>query len=149
MVNRVNKRTRFKQLIDYTETMEHEALKIGFNDCNIMALEAIDLMTGSDYSSLLKGQYKSYRKGLRLGKEIHGYALLSDLLKDIAKEIPVNNSHIGDILVQDLTQGKSYISCCYVCVGASTFLSANTQTKQIEVVYLLSADLEDLKAYRL
>lgn len=134
------------KLIKYIEANRNKPIEIGLNDCNIIALEVIDLLTGSDYSQI-KGQYKSYKKGLRLAKELFNYTFISDLLQDIAQPITIQRIHVGDILVNQLKESDIY-SCCYICIGDSFFV-ANSVTKQTEIVYLTTEELKELKAYRL
>jgi hypothetical protein len=134
---------KHKELTEYVNANINRDLEIGINDCNIIVLEVIDMLTSSNYSSL-KGQYKSYRKGLRLAQEQFGYTYISDLLDEIATPIEVQRIHIGDIIVRNL---DSY-SCCLVSLGDG-FYTQDTLTKQTKIVYLSAEELKEHKAYRL
>jgi hypothetical protein len=131
------------KLIKYVEANKNKKVEIGLNDCNVIALEVIDLLLQTNYS-VIKGQYKSYKKGLRLANELFGFTYISDLLDSIASPIDNQLIQVGDILVKNT---DSY-SCCYICIGKQFFVS-NTDSKQTEIVNLTLEELNELKAYRL
>uniref|UniRef100_UPI0040477A67 DUF6950 family protein n=1 Tax=Shewanella sp. TaxID=50422 RepID=UPI0040477A67 len=131
------------KLIKYIEDNKNKPITVGINDCNIIALEVIDLFLETKYSAL-KGQYKSYKKGLRLAKEAYGYTFVSELINDIALPIEIERISTGDILISN----KELYSCCFIAVG-NGFFTANITTNQTEIIFMSDFELKELKAYRL
>jgi hypothetical protein len=136
--------TKQTELLRYINQQINQPLVVGVNDCNILALEVIDLLTGTSLAKTLKGKYKTNKKGLRLAFEAFGYTHLSKYLQNTAFEIDSCFAGIGDILVLD----EEHYSCCHIHLS-NGFLVADTDNKKISIQHLEAKDIKQMKAYRL
>ena len=91
----------------------------GHCDCNILALEALQCLTGKPHADAFRGRYDSAAGALRLQRD-DDYDLARYLTAQGAQIIPRNFQQRGDILVVM----RDGFACGHVCFGERALCAA-------------------------
>jgi len=132
------------KLVKLTNELLGKPFQKGLTDCNIIGVSVIDLFLGTDYLSVIKGKYTTYKAGGALGQEQVGYSRISELLDDVAAEITIEQMTVGDLMIQ---KHRTYDSVV-VCLGLQ-FLTSDITEKRVKLVAYDYQDLDDVIVYRL
>jgi hypothetical protein len=130
------RRAKIQDLIRIAETAIQNEYKLGTNDCNLLVLEWIDTLCGTDYVSVGHAQYSTIQEGLQLFKSI-GFSGLEELVQNhgTETEFPI----IGDVLIE-------HMNASVVLQGTYISLDHDTMTFKIE---RLENTKENTKYYRI
>lgn len=131
----MERRKQIQYLIEIAESAIEEPYVLGTNDCNLMVLEWIDLLCGTDYISVGRGKYSTIAEGLKLFKSI-GHEGIESIIQKHGEltEYPI----IGDVLIDQMNTSL---------VLQGTYVSLNHDTLKFEVRRL--SDLSDVQFYRI
>lgn len=93
-----NKRVRDKQKAIFDTLMKYNEQKIKYStvDCNLIAGEIIDVISGSNYFELMQGTYK-LKDGYSVLKEKTGFNDIKELLDNTCVVIQTEFAFNGDI----------------------------------------------------
>lgn len=130
------RRTKIQDLIRIAENAIEQEYELGKNDCNLMVLEWIDTLCGTDYMSVGLGKYSTIQEGIELFKSI-GFSGLEELVQNhgTVTEFPI----IGDVLID-------HINASVVLNG--TYVSLNHDSMKFEIQRLENAKA-NTKYYRI
>lgn len=132
----MERRKQIQHLIRIAETCIENPYELGINDCNLMVLEWIDTLCGTDYIQIGRGKYSTIQEGLQLFKSI-GHDGIESLIQKhgVLTEYPI----IGDVLIDHMNTSL---------VLQGTYVSLNHETLKFEVSRL--SDLpENTQFYRI
>lgn len=132
----MERRKQIQYLIQIAENAINNDYVLGTNDCNLMVLEWIDTLCGTDYMSVGLGKYSTIQQGIKLFKSI-GFNGLEELVQNHGNEIefPI----IGDVLIE-------HMNASVILQG--TYVSLNHETLKFEVARL-SEVKPNTKFYRI
>lgn len=95
------------QLIEYIDRARQHPFEYGEQDCALFVAQAIEVMTGVDLFSDLKGEYASLEEGIEKLK-VSGFTDHIDMVSKIFDEHRNKaNTQMGDIAIIDTPQGQA------------------------------------------
>lgn len=92
--------TQELELIQYAYGIEGSAFIKGITDCNIIVAKVLDIHQQTTLYELA-GEYKQYKKGMRLFKDKTGYNSMLDYMKVHCVKVDACFALAGDIIHHD------------------------------------------------
>ena len=99
-----------KMLTDFIESKSAASFQWGVHDCCLFAADCVEVITGHDYASQLRGRYKNGREAQEVIKEYGSMEEMVSALLGASCEVAF--AHRGDVVMFDTSDGPALGICC-------------------------------------